>query len=66
MADHFWTPLAWSLSLLLQVEKNLPHWFDLTSHQSNMAAEMWDKVKIPLLSERGDVHLQSRFYFSSS
>lgn len=31
-----------------------------------MAAEMWDKVKIPLLSEEGDVNLQLLVYFSSS
>lgn len=55
-----------SLSLLSEAEKCLPHWSDLTSHQSNMAAEMWDKVKIPLLSEEGDVNLQLLVYFSSS
>lgn len=31
-----------------------------------MAAEMWDKVKIPFLSERGNVHLQLHFYFSGN
>lgn len=55
-----------SLSLLSEAEKCLPQWCDLTSHQSNMAAEMWDKVKILLLSEEGDVNLQLLVYFSNS
>lgn len=31
-----------------------------------MAAEMWDKVKISLLSENGDVDVLLGFYFSSN